>query len=337
MGTAINKADHRQVQLYEDLAKEFCIMERRLTFSLILGPVCLVALGAPGVAFGLPPAGEWGVPINVEDLPGSSKAINSPSIDGCVSLSRDGLELYFTSFRDGSADIFVAERASLSDGFGSPRKLPPTVNTVANDACPTLVGRNSLYYLRSEGADQGNLFVSRRNSSDWLPAKPVNPAFNTPMLEESVSIFEDEQGHEVVIFSRRNPDGSGGVILQSIAGDSPVPLEGGPNAAGSNNRPWVSRDGRLIAFDSDRPGGQGGPDIWFAERDSTDDPFGPAYTLPELNSPGNDLRPAFTWDQTQMFFSSSRAGSESPAPDIWMAERRRLRGPKIIEFPGGRE
>ena len=136
-----------------------------------------------------------------------------------------------------------------------------------------------------------------------------------------------------MIFSRRNPDGSGGVILESVAGALPTPVKGGPNAGGSNNRPWVSRDGLFIAFDSTRPGGQGGPDIWFAERGSTDDPFGPAYTLPELNSPGNDLRPAFTMDGTQMFFSSSRAGSESPARDTWVAIRRRLKGPKTVEFP----
>lgn len=36
-------------------------MARRLTISLVLGPVCLVALGAPGVAFGLSPVGEWGL------------------------------------------------------------------------------------------------------------------------------------------------------------------------------------------------------------------------------------------------------------------------------------
>lgn len=308
-------------------------MSYRSVKSFALAAVAIGVMGAGSQLAANPPVGDWGTPINIEQLVGSSPALNSPSIDGCVSLSHDGLELYFTSFRDGSADIFVAQRSSTERGFGTPRKLPPTVNTSANDACPTIVGPNELHFLRSEGPDQGNLFVSRRNSGDWLPAVPFNPLFNTPALEETVNIFEDERGREVVIFSRRNPDGSGGVILQSINGALPEPLAGGPNAGGSNNRPWVSRDGLVIAFDSTRPGGRGGPDIWFAERASTDDPFGPAYTLPELNSPGNDLRPAFTRDGTQMFFSSSRAGSESFLPDTWVVTRPRLRGPKAVEFP----
>ena len=125
--------------------------------------------------------------------------------------------------------------------------------------------------------------------------------------------------------------------MQSIAGALPVPVEGGPNAAGSNNRPWVSRDGRFIAFDSTRSGGLGGPDIWFAERETTDEPFGPAYTLPELNSPAVDLRPWLSWDESQIFFSSNRTGSETPFPDIWVAERPRRTGPKTIQFPSGEE
>ena len=305
--------------------------------------LALCALGTAAWAMAAPPYEEWGTPVNLASLPGSAPNINSPAVDGCVSLSRDGLELYFTSFRDGNqADIFVAERTDTSKGFGSVRKLPGTINTPgANEACPTIIGRNTLHFLRSEGADQGNLWVSRRTSGDWQEAVPYRRDLATPLLEESVSIFENEQGQEVMIFSRRNPDGSNGVILQSVAGGPAVPVGGGPNAGGSNNRPWVSRNGLMIAFDSTRPGGQGGPDIWFAERDSTLEPFGEAYTLPELNSPFNDLRPAFTWDGTQMFFSSSRAGSTpTPGlpvllPDTWVVERARRKGPKMIEFPSG--
>lgn len=293
-------------------------------------------MGAAALAVAAPPYQEWGTPVNASSLPGSASNLNSPAIDGCVSISRDGLELYLTSFRDGSADIFVAERADTSRGFGSPKKLPGTVNTPsANEACPTIIGRNTLHFLRSEGADQGNLWISRRTSGDWQEAVPFNPSLNTPALEESVAIFEDEEGREVVIFSRRNPDGSGGAILQSVAGGPAVQVAGGPNSAGINNRPWVSRDGLFIAFDSVRPGGKGGPDLWFAERDSTSEPFGDAYTIPELNSPAGDLRPAISWDRTQIFFSSNRPGSASPAPDIWMAQRARRKGPKMIEFPSG--
>lgn len=316
---------------------EFFIGSNRARF--LAGALLAGVLGS-SASHANPPVGDWGPPINAHALPGSSSEINTFSIDGCVSLSRDGLDLYFTSFRDGTADIYVASRSSVGKGFGKPTKLPRTVNTnSANEACPTIIGRNELHFLRSEGSDQGNLFVSRRNSGGWEEATPFNPSFNTPGLEESVAIFEDDDGNEVIVFSRRNPDGTGGVILQSVAGASPTPVPGGPNAQGSNNRPWVSRDGLMIAFDSTRPGGKGATDIWFAERASTAEPFGPAYTIPELNSPSVDLRPTISWDHTEIFFSSARSGSLAPpgaafaAPDIWVAQRPRLRGPKSVQFP----
>ncbi|WFL76013.1 hypothetical protein P7228_08305 [Altererythrobacter arenosus] len=308
-------------------------------FCLGLAASCLLTTST--VTLAAPPYEEWGTPINANNMPGSAPDVNSGAIDGCVSLSRDGLELYLTSFRDGLADIYVAARSDTSQGFGSPQKLPGTVNTPgANEACPTIIGRNTLHFLRSSPGDPGSLYVSRRTSGDWQTAVPFLPQYNTNALEESVGIFEDEEGREVVIFSRRNNDGSGGEILQSVDGGAPVPVAGGPNAAGANNRPWVSRNGLVIAFDSTRPGGVGAVDIWFAERDSTSEPFGEAYNIPEINSPAIDLRPAISWDGTQMFFSSWRPGAVYPGagplfPDIWYAERERRRGPKMIEFPSG--
>ena len=42
--------------------------------------------------------GSWTTPINLEDLRGSSSALNTPSIDGCASFSPDGLTIVYNSF-----------------------------------------------------------------------------------------------------------------------------------------------------------------------------------------------------------------------------------------------
>ena len=123
-------------------------MKYRFAKPLVIS-AALIALSAANLASANPPFGDWEAPINAEDLPGSSSAINSPAIDGCVSLSRDGLELYFTTFCHGSADIFVAARTRTDRGFSAPRELLPTINTGANEACPTIIGRNELLFLRS--------------------------------------------------------------------------------------------------------------------------------------------------------------------------------------------
>ena len=110
-----------------------------------------------------------------------------------------------------------------------------------------------------------------------------------------------------------------------------MPIGGGPDSSASDNRPSVTHDGLTLFFDSTRGGGLGGPDIWVASRESTSDPFGAASTLQALNSGGFDARPSVSWDGTELFFSSGRAGNESPAPDIWRASRKKAKGgPKTV-------
>src|SRR5215210_2547525 len=44
--------------------------------------------------------------------------------------------------------------------------------------------------------------------------------------------------------------------------------------------PILSPDGKSLFMASNRPGGQGGLDIWVARRGSTDEPFGAPENLP---------------------------------------------------------
>lgn len=49
--------------------------------------------------------------------------LNDPTTDGAPAISDDGLELFFESFRTGSAYVYVATRASTADAFGPPQPL----------------------------------------------------------------------------------------------------------------------------------------------------------------------------------------------------------------------
>ena len=275
-------------------------------------------------ALALPAFGDWQAPVNAQQQAGASPSLNTPAVDGCVSLSRDGRTLVFNSNRSGNQDIYFATRIDTDHGFGAPQPMPGTINTPADEFCPTLAQGNRLYFSRASSSDPGDLLVSQGNPSQgWSSAQSLGPAVNTSAMEEAAAFYEDDGGREVMLFSRRLPDGSQGQILQRIEGGSVTLVGGGVNAAGSNNRPSVTHDGRTIFFDSTRPGGSGGPDLWTATRNSNLVAFGSASHLGSLNSSGFDARPTISWDGTQLYFSSNRAGSESPAPDIWVTERSR--------------
>lgn len=271
---------------------------------------------------------DWSGPSNLESLPGSSSAIATPAIDGCASHSGDGLTIAFNSNRDGTHDIFVATRSSTSQGFGSPVKLPAPVNTeTETEACPTLGPGNRLYFVSTRDDPAGDILVSKRGPKGWSEPVNLGPDINRPgWLEEAPDFFQDEAGNEVMIFTSRLPSGAQGKIYQSVNGGPASLVQGGPHSSASDARASVTNDGLTIFWDSTRTGTLGGPDLYYATRSSTSEPFGTAVHLTNLSSPGFDARPYISKDGTFLTFSSNRTGSESPAPDIWFATRAKVTG-----------
>ena len=270
---------------------------------------------------------DWSTPVNLESLPGSSAAVNSPAVDGCASHSPDGLTIVFNSNRGGNQDLYMATRSSTSEGFGAPVPLPAPVNTSANEACPTIANGHRLYFSSDREDPSYDIYVSKRGPNGWSEPENLGPNINTPgWLDEAAAFYEDG-GDQVMLFSSRQAGGAGdGNIYQSVNGGPKSLVAGGPNSSASDNRPSVTRDGLTIFFDSTRSGGLGGPDIYYATRSSASQPFGPAIQLIGLSSSEFDARATISKDGSFITFSSVRAGNESPAPDIWYATREKATG-----------
>ena len=286
----------------------------------------MIALGfataAPGKNWG-----EWSPPASIESLPGSSHALNTPAVDGCASLSPDGLTLLFTSNRSGKFKLYTATRSSNSEGFGPPNLMPAPVNDSHNDSCPTLTSGKTLYFSSDRDDPANDIYVTKLGPDGWSEPENLGSNINTPgMLDESPAFYEDDQGREVMLFSSRRLDGSQGKIYQSVNGGPKSLVGGGPNSSASDNRPSVTRDGLTIFFDSTRYGTLGGPDLYYATRSNTSEPFGSAIHLQNLSSPAFDARPFISKDGSMLTYSSARIGSKSAAPDIWFSSRDKSSG-----------
>jgi Tol biopolymer transport system component len=303
----------------EDVMAIFTV---RRSAAAIFATGVVLAAGASA----MPPFGSWSVPANLASVPGSGSGISTPAVDGCASQSPDGLSIAFTSNRTGNFDVYVASRASKTEAFGSPVRLPAPINSPAtNDSCPTLVHGNRLFFSSDRDDAAYDLYEARRVAGAWSVSR-LGPNINRPgWLDESAAVYEAD-GHEVMIFSSRRPDGSDGKIYQSVDGGPSTLVAGGPHSSASDNRPSITHDGKTIFFDSDRYGTLGGPDLYYATRSSPDEAFGPAIHLESLSSDGFDARPFISWDGTMLTFSSARAGNPSPAPDIWFAMRAKTTG-----------
>ncbi len=75
-----------------------------------------------------------------------------------------------------------------------------------------------------------------------------------------------------------------------------------------NSTPAFSSDGNVLYFSSNRPGGQGGTDLYKATKLANGD-FGNAVNLgPQINTPGNEMFPKVTADGKIFFASDGHPG-----------------------------
>ncbi len=94
--------------------------------------------------------------------------------------------------------------------------------------------------------------------------------------------------------------------LQENKWSQPEKLSNAVNEEGfSAMHPFVTADGKRLLFATDKPGGQGGFDIWMAPLDANGQP-GQAENLGQtINTPGNELSPFYLNSGNQLVFASN--------------------------------
>ena len=295
--------------------------------ALILA-VMGVAISATAVA--AKEFGEWSAPVNVEALAGSSSELNTASNDGCPILSPYDDSLYMASNRpggQGGLDIWIAPPSG--EGWGAPVNAGPSINTAADEFCPTPARGNRFFFVRRSSATNTDIYVVKKLPHGFGTATPLptgGDAINSPWEEWSPSVYETENGDEVLYFaSTRNGHPAQDIFYSVNFGPAQL-ASGGVNSSASDARPNVRHDGLEIVWDSTRYGTLGGPDIWISTRSSTDDPWDTAVHLDApINSAATESRASLSWDGTRLMFGSTRPGVEGSA-DVFTATRSQVTG-----------
>jgi hypothetical protein len=106
---------------------------------------------------------------------------------------------------------------------------------------------------------------------------------------------------------------------QFSAWSAPVNLGSVVNSSDTDAVPAVSKDGESLYFNSNRPGGSGGNDLWVSQWDLATESWGIPINLgADVNTAGIDAGPALSRDGHWLFFHSNRSGNM----DIWVSYRR---------------
>ena len=247
----------------------------------------------------------WGTPVKL------GPPVNSSTVDFCPIISTDGLSLYFTPLNRaggyGSLDIWVATRATVSDPWGESSNLGPTINTSQDDIATSIScdGLVLYFYLKPPPSGPGDIYMSTRPTTNDAWGEPVNlgPTVNSSYKDGSPCISAN--GLLLFFFSNR-PGGFGDLDLYmtrraTIDDDWGIPVNLGPaiNTSAFEAFATILPDGSTLFFESSRPGGVGGQDIWQA----------PILPVVDLNGDG-------IVDSADMCIIVDHWGTDEPLCDI---------------------
>jgi hypothetical protein len=215
----------------------------------------------------------WGLARNI------GPAINTPANERSPALSRNRRLLFFATDRAGGLggfDIWASWRADPDDDFGwqPPVNLGSGVNSAATDAGPSFLEREripQLYLASGRPGGPGGLDIYVASvPGGWAGPPVLVPELTSAYPDLTPSVRRD--GLEVVFASSR-PGGLGAFDLwhafrKSMDDPWSVPTNLGPqlNTEAVDVFPSLSPDGDTLVFQSTRPGGYGGSDLYVSTR-----------------------------------------------------------------------
>lgn len=152
-----------------------------------------------------------------------------------------------------------------------------------------------------------DIFTMRKTGNRWEGALAINDPVNTPEHEGAASVIEDEK---TMYFTRWYVDQSkeSEIMVSKYFVDrwmKPRSLGESVNLKGySSQHPYVTKDNKTLFFASDRPGGQGGMDIWMCTIDRKGMTSDPINLGPTINTPEDEITPYFHEATSVLYFSS---------------------------------
>ncbi len=220
-------------------------------------------------------------------LTSMGEMINSPFPDYAPSMHRSDSVLIFTSRRE----------VQSAPGPGAKEGRFAYAYNDRDFVDPFLKKNEDLYFSQID-------FTTGK----WTYAEKFSDSINTQFNEGSACLSPDGR---TLYFTRCNAPGSlGDCDIYSADYDAGkwVNIRNlGPmiNSSSWDSQPNISADGNILFFTSNRPGGFGGNDLYYTERDEKGK-WGKAWNLgPFINSPSHEVTPFFHRINRTLFFSST--------------------------------
>ena len=190
--------------------------------------------------------------------------------------------------------------------------LPSPLNAFPLQYFPVLTADGKQLFFTKRGGtaafDKEDIYISKAESSQiWTAPQSISAKINSSYNEGTCSVTAD--GNFLIFTSCDAPDSQGSCDLYSaekVGGEWQAPKNMGAkiNSSFWDSQPSLSADGRLLFFSSDRRGGLGGNDIWYASR-KADGSWSEAQNLgAPINTPKDEISPFLFFNNETLFFAS---------------------------------
>lgn len=186
-------------------------------------------------------------------------------------------------------------------------KFPEYVPVVSSDETllmfTTRRGTTSSKATNAEGRHFEDIFYSKKDEQGiWQLPQNIGGPINTKFDDACIGLSHD--GSKLLVYNGTN----GGDIYVSEnknhTWSKPKPMEGEINTASWEGSASFTIDENILYFSSDRPGGIGGSDLYFAKKLPNGE-WGKVENLgPSINTPYDEDAPQIHVDGKTLFFSS---------------------------------
>lgn len=210
---------------------------------------------------------------------------NSPVLTGYTGMQayqfnssvKEGGKLVIPRWRTGtSGNIEIIDLYSVirtARGWTDPENLGFPVNSAGFDSWPSLSEADVLYFFsnRPGGFGKADIYRAVPSNGRYLTVENLGPAINMGEWQHDPCISADGK---TLIYSSLNPNtlGADDLYVSFLMSDntwsSPANLGPGINSSASDNRPYLTADGKYLFFTSSRDGSL---DIFWAGISSVED------------------------------------------------------------------
>jgi Tol biopolymer transport system component len=229
-------------------------------------------------------------------------------------ISPDRLTLYFTTNRSGVREIYRATRLAPTAEFGPPMPLVNLNVSTKDQERAALTGDEKTLMLASNRGANGRfqIFVTLRPDTMTEFGSPNQDRLAMVNAEklDNFDPFLSSDGRTLYFSQGGGGPGHPRIMVATrvtTSADFSTPSElGGINVNGKDTAdPALALDDRVIVFSSNRNGGQGSIDLWYATRADALNEFSAPAPIPIVNTGEDDADPMLSTDGCELYFAST--------------------------------